>query len=260
MKFVLPVLGEFDKGISGSCSLNFCTAGGTHCSMHCPIRDVCYAYANENRFNRKALKLKLERHGKTDPVELVKQAIEEIKHRIKKNNIPPWFRFSTDGSLPMPKKATKEFISELRKLIRLLNKHDIPCHLPVETKEKARFYQKKLGKLIVVRRSCATRNKAFLNASGPVSTVVGTFEQDQVQRVEAARKLTKKRYELTGRKCIVCPAIIAGFNFTTATNKASARKRNKLPFEPPVKNLKAKCGNCKACVHKHMDIVYPLHK
>jgi len=58
-----------------------------------------------------------------------------------------------------------------------------------------------------------------------------------------SRALARARTEKTGRKCIVCPAVVVSFN----------HRHDKARL------AKAKCGNCTACAHGHVDVIYPLH-
>jgi len=62
-----------------------------------------------------------------------------------------------------------------------------------------------------------------------------------VERVSEAKRIAAARSARTGRKCIVCPAVAARY----------LHHNRPAPL--------AKCGNCTACAHSHVDVVYPLH-
>lgn len=234
-----PVLGSYGKAVAGACSLNYGTSGGKHCDPRCSHYNVdCYAARTEIRPDRTELANKLARHESTDPAELTNQALAELQRMADKGQEPPWFRFSTNGSLPT--EPDPDFADAIRRLVDFLQKHEVPAHLPVETADKARKYRRILNGKLVVRESCHTK-KRFLTAKGAVSMTAGTREQSRLERVAASKALAAERTVRTGRKCIVCPAV------------ASRYLHHNKPSEH------AKCGNCTACALAHMDVVYPLH-
>jgi len=262
------VLGGFGKGILNSVSLNFDHSGSADCDIGCRMHPdyvlpdnvkptgferACYAAALERRDDRTQLANKLIRHGKTNPAMICGRAIVEVKNILKRGFTIPWFRFCTNGPLPSVKKARKNklFQTQFRALVQLLVANGIPVHLPVESNQKARFYRSLVGDLIIVRESLQNPRR-FNTAKGAVSFVVGsgTF----ANRVEMARAAAKERTEKTGRKTIVCPAVVAGF------------KARSIPRSLPIiekENLKArysqsKCGSCPGC-SVDCDVVYPSH-
>ena len=116
--------------------------------------------------------------------------------------------------------------------------------MPTESFSKARFYRSLVGNLAVVRESIQGGLQRLKSASGAISFVAGIQSQTRVERVETARMAAKMRRDSTGRKTIVCPAILNSW--------AARRDKNKL-------NARAKCGACVACAMGNVDIVYPLH-
>ena len=139
----------------------------------------------------------------------------------------------------------KLFRSQFRALLSWCAQHDIPVHIPVESSRKARFYRAWVGDLAVIRQSCQTKRQ-WREAKGAVSCVVGAKGTTYPERIEAAREAAAERRKATGRKAIVCPAILNTF--------VSKGKGNEYK-----KNPNAKCGACVACALSHVDIVYPIH-
>jgi len=256
-KPAFKVLGSFGKGLDGSVSVNFDVSGGANCELACPhhpdstaeeATGACYAVRTELRPDRTQLRDKLERHA-TMPAWLVcGRALAELSHRVCRGESIPWVRISTSGSVPPPHEArrNKPFRVMLCKLLEFCQANRIPVHLPVETYAKARYYRSLVGDLAVVRES-ATSLDRFQHAKGPVSVAVGQPGARRVDRVAEARAVAKQRREQTGRKTIVCPAILHSW----ASNPIT---KNPIPPNP-----RAKCGACVACALAQVDIVYPLH-
>lgn len=233
------ILGTYGKAIAGSVSCNFGVSGGSNCHGGCPYKgSLCYAKNTEKRFDRRELRAKLARHEHTSPVDILRRAKQEVWSRLSRGVNVPWFRFSTNGSLPTH--PSKAFRAELRSLLGFLRANDVPVHLPIETAGKARMYRRIVCGRAVVRESCVSETR-FVVASGAVSYVAGTREMTRLERVTEARELCRARTEVAGRKCIVCPAVAARY---LNGNKPSD---------------KAKCGNCTACASASVDVVYPLH-
>ena len=263
------VLGGFGKGIMNSVALNFGQSGSVDCDINCrmhpnyvlPLNQkptgferACYAASTEKRFDRMQLQNKLIRHEKMNPAMLVGRAIFELQNILKRGFIVPWFRFSTNGPLPSPNKARKNklFQTQFRTLIELLVRHGIPVHLPVESNKKARFYRSLVGDLVTVRESLHDTRR-FNTAKGAVSFVIGSGTY--VERVAMARTAAKTRTEKTGRKTIVCPAVVAGFKSKSIKRSLPILEKQNLKE----RYSKAKCGNCNACSLKNCDVVYPAH-
>ena len=227
-----PVLGGFGKATPGSVALNFATSGGKNCATTCRMHPdnggACYAATAENRWDRKQLLAKLQRHESTDPAVLISHAMAEV---TESRNPIPWFRFSSFGSVPM--QAPHNF----RTLCALLVAMDIPVHFPVESADKADHYRTVLSGLPIAVRESISDPSRWTTAVGPVSIVAGNMAMSKPYRIRYAKNIASIRTNATGRKTIVCPAI--------------ASKRG---------NDKAKCGSCTACSKSDIDIVYPMHK
>jgi hypothetical protein len=250
------ILGGFGKGVDGSVSINFGTSAGKNCSKRCRHRsdykganatNACYAEAIEKRPDRTQLLAKLKRHDKMPAAIVCGAALSELQALHLRGIVPPWVRFSTSGSLPMPGDVTNGFLTQLRALVSWLVSHDVPIHLPIETSGKAEFYRSIVGDIVCVRESLQ-RVGSHTTAVGAVSWVSGddiiTGKAIFLRRIERARKECKERTAGTGRKAIVCPAIVASF-------------KQRLGTQP---NPLAKCGSCTACAVDTIDVCYPKHK
>jgi hypothetical protein len=249
------VIGSFGKGVDGSVSINFGVSGGKNCSKRCRHHPeskrknrtrACYAAKLEQRPDRQQLTAKLQRHDALPAWKLCGMALVELQDLEARGVLPPWVRFSTNGSLPMPSEISGLFRNQLRALVSWIVTRQIPVHLPIETADKARFYREILGDIVTVRESLQEPG-SHASAPGPVSWVAGsdisgkdTFKR----RIDAARQECRERFLALGRKAIVCPAVVAGF---------LARMKG------GTKNGKAKCGNCTACSQDHIDVCYPQH-
>lgn len=253
-----PVCGSFSKGIEGSLSINFGVSGGSRCDVGCPHHPEstadnptwsCYAERLERRHDRVQLFRKLKRHEAMPASQVIAQAIGEIAHRLfQKRETIPWVRLSTNGSLPNPRQAARDkpLRGRLKALLTMCRQNSVPVHIPVETERKAAWYRALIGDLAVIRES-AVSVKRFLKARGAVSIVVGEKVQTRKQRVQAARLVAEQRREATGRKVVVCPAIL---------NSWASNPCNEKPIPA---NPRAKCGACTACAQPLVDIIYPLH-
>ena len=255
MKKPPPITGTFGKGIDGSVSINFGVSGGADCDPSCKhhpsstARDathLCYAARSEVRPDRTQLAAKLQRHQEMPPALVLGRALLEIQQIVGRGKVVPWVRISTNGALPMPSKVrgNKLFRNQLRALLSYCADHSIPVHMPTESYAKARFYRSIVKDLAVVRESLQGGLERLESASGAISYVAGTQSQTRLERVETARMAAKTRRESTGRKTVVCPAILNSW--------AARRDKSKL-------NARAKCGACVACAMANVDIVYPLH-
>lgn len=249
------VIGSFGKGVDGSVSINFGVSGGKNCSKRClhhpgskrkGATRACYAARLEKRPDRKQLAAKLERHDGMPAWHVCGMALVELQRMEASGTLPPWVRFSTNGSLPMPGDASPLFKAQLRALVTWLAARGVPVHLPIETNDKTRFYREILGNIVTVRESLQEVGSHTFTA-GPVSWVAGSAIHGKdtfMRRIQAARRECRERRMALGRKAIVCPAVVAGFQ---------ARMKG------VTKNDKAKCGNCNACSLEHIDVCYPKH-
>jgi hypothetical protein len=249
------ILGSFGKAVAGSVSVNLGASAGKYCEITClehpdnpspQANRACYAARTEKRPDRSQLAEKLRRHEGRPPALLIGAALVELRQLVERGQVPPWIRLSTNGSLPKPKQASPLFIAQLRAFLAYAKDQSIAIHFPVESRRKARFYRRHVGDLVVVRESLQGV-KAVETAEGPVSLVAGAEIQTgkgiRKRRVEAARALARRRREATGRKCIVCPAVVVSFFYRS----------------DPDRRAKAKCGRCTACAEAHVDVIYPLH-
>jgi hypothetical protein len=249
------VIGSFGKGVDGSVSINFGISGGKNCSKRCVHHPkakrknatrACYAAKLETRPDRQQLKAKLERHDAMPAWKICGIALVELQDMESRGTLPPWVRFSTNGSLPMPGEVNSLFKSQLRALVTWLSTRGVPVHFPIETEDKAQFYRELVGDLVTVRESLQSPGM-HASARGPVSWVAGSDIHGKdtfIRRIEAARQECRQRLATVGRKAVVCPAVVAGF---------MARMKG------GTKNEKAKCGNCNACSLEHIDVCYPQH-
>ncbi len=244
-----PVLGGFGKGVPGSISINFGLSGGKNCDKACRHHPdttsdnpthACYAVRVEIRPDRQGLLNKLKRHEQAGAVRVAKRALKEIQHLIKSGTKIPWVRFNTAGSFPQPRDASLTFLNIMRELLELLDQNNIPVHAPVETKEKAEFYRKEFGWRVVIRES-AQSTKRFLTGRTPMTMVAGEGDMSRKERIKSSKLMAEMRFERTGRRTFVCPAVSASFLYREADNS------------------KAKCGSCTLCAQPGVDVIYPLH-
>jgi hypothetical protein len=110
---------------------------------------------------------KLLRHGKTDPVTVVNAAIVEIGQLTEKRKILPWFRFSTNGSVPklseLSERKKTAVLSAFRALVKTLSVNGCVrsrIHLPVETAEKAMEYSE-LSDVVTIRESVQSVDHSY---------------------------------------------------------------------------------------------------
>ena len=254
------ILGSFTKATDGAVAINFGISGGANCWSECrhhpeysgaDATNACYAAALETRPDRTQLASKLERHQAMHPARVCEGAMLEIQRLVDAGKAPPWVRFSTAGSVPMPHDVDSAFRAAFRRLVRYLVQHvgADKIHFPVEGKPKANFYRALVGGEGVTVRESLARIGDHKKRDGAVSWVAGdditTGRAIFLRRIERAREECRERTTATGRKSIVCPAVTAGFR---------ARMKGGKP------NARAKCGLCNACAVEHIDVCYPRHK
>lgn len=254
-------LGKFSKGNEFSLSINFGVSGGRHCDIGCahnpnnPDPEApkdCYAVRAEKRHDRQQLAAKLERHEAMSPSLLCGKALLELKAHIEEGRRIDWLRISTNGAVPKwnSRSCTPLFKSQFKALLMFCKANGILVHFPVETFEKAEGYRSLLEGVACVRESVQDP-EAFVDAPGVVSTSTG-HGLPLLQRVEASRALALRRYTETGRKSIVCPAVVSSFKLKLERDedrREVLRDRSK----------KSKCGSCTACANGRLDIIYPAH-
>ena len=223
------VLTQFSKGVKTSRALSFNLAGSRFCDSRCKLKGAgCYAYQPQKQY--KGYRAKLKRHGQMNPANLVNLA------RYEANNIKnlSWFRFSVSGSVPaksaINRKWWREFIRVFRDLCSELNAHNVPIHLPVESIEKARTYRSILRGLPIVVRRTIQDKRNLANFNDCAAYVVG--DRAGKHNVGEAFRLAEEIRQ-TGKTVVVCPAI-EGVSQS---------------------GIKSKCGGCKSCSHKLVDLV-----
>lgn len=230
----LPVCGSIGKAAPGNVSIGFGLPGGPNCVGCLHKGKDCYSERGVQRPDRAELLAKLARHEALGAAWVANKAAAELLARKTK---PSWIRLSADGSVPQaPTPRERTAFIRLDKAIGSLG---MRAHLPVENPTKAKRYRSFLRNIIV--RESAQTLEQFLSADGLVSFVVGTRDMSGRERVRIAKALARARTSVTGRKCVVCPAVAVGY----------LRGRT-------FKNHKAKCGYCDACV-RDCDVIYPLH-
>lgn len=275
------ILGTFSKGVDGSYSLNFHYAGGNNCDTSCRHHPdsaaenpthACYAAKVEQRGDRIPLLNKLKRHAKQGATFVCNAALLELQKIHLAGQQVAWLRLSTGGSLPQPADVTDSLRQALRALLTYCRQTGIDVHIPVETNEKAEFYRSIIGDLACIRESLQ-ESGSHTTAENAVSWVAGdditTGRNIRQRRIAAAMQQAAERRQATGRKTIVCPAVVAGFRLKTsqAILQGAKRRNNAADIEAAAAEVdrrrqadkRSKCGSCKACSLSGCDIVYPLH-
>jgi hypothetical protein len=251
------VFSTFGKGDERSIALNFGKSSGSNCSTTCRHHKnstadnpthACYSSTAESmRPTVGQFLLAQETSGALQTIGNAMIQLGELLELLKaKKEKLSFFRISAAGSVPsrdqIPQQDRKRFETLFRQLIQVIVSHGAKVHFPVETVSKKAYYDSFLGDLITVRLSCQSIESFMSSAES--SFVVGesitnkTSKSVKRDRIELARKIAAERYRITGRKTIVCPAIVSTFE-----------KRDR----------KIQCGDCDACSRKNLDIIYPLH-
>tara|TARA_R100001198_G_scaffold83539_1_gene56996 strand:- start:241 stop:1002 length:762 start_codon:yes stop_codon:yes gene_type:complete len=240
------VLGSFGKAVPGSAALNMGRSGGKNCWRGCvhhpdsvspfasPIDTRCYAARCESRPDRQQLAAKLDRIEDADPDDVIDQADAELRQRQYRL---PWFRLSAFGSVP--DRIPAGFAGMLRRL------HDAgtPIHFPIECPDRVNRYRDALPDGIAVRWSIPLGDGIdWITYPEPCSTVAGSMKDRPMKRIQDARDAASIRRKHTGRRTVVCPAIV-----TTTLRRTD-------------KSVRAvKCGECRHCADPSVDVVYPVH-
>jgi hypothetical protein len=271
----LSVLGTFSKAIPTARSLNFGLSGGANCETTCRHHPIhysgalshdgqCYAYVVEGRNDRVQLADKLGRHETMKASEIVGMALVELSRlKLYGKELPPWFRFSTNGAIPTKEAAIadRRFIPLLRELLKFCVANSIKVHLPVESAEKAAFYREVIGDLVTIRESIQTHDmnpETIATHAIPLGASSFTAGENvgkgphKRNRILAAAAAAAAAWAMrTGRKTIVCPAVRVSF--------LSRYKNGKTREENIAWRERAKCGLCPACALPNVDVVYPAH-
>jgi len=241
------VLGSFSKAVPGSRALNMGRSGGRNCWRGCamhpesespyavPEAGRCYAATLENGFRGKNVRAKLDRIEDADPDAVIDVADAELRQRRYRL---PWFRLSAFGSVP--DRIPAGFVRMLERV------HDAgtPIHFPIEDPDRVDRYRSALPDGIAVRWSIPMGDSdSWTTYVGPCSTVAGSMRDRPKQRIEDARMVASERRQATGRRTIVCPAIVTS---TLRRTDKSVRA--------------VKCGECRHCADTSTDVVYPVHR
>ena len=252
------IFNSFGKGVDKSISLNWDMSSGDNCSTSCRHhRDslaenathACYSTTAESM--RPSVRDSLERKGKMSPLEIIGLAYIQLGGLFtfldSVGEILEFFRMSSAGSVPpkesIPEHERKRYETIFRLFCMTLVKRNVAIHFPVEDVEKWEYYNSIVGDIVTVRLSLqdvaseTTENR-------PCSFVVGeditvkTSKSVKRDRIALAKRRAQERYKATGRKTIVCPAIVSTFE----------KRESKI-----------QCGQCDACSRRGVDVVYPLH-
>ena len=269
------VLGTFSKAIPTARSLNFGLSGGANCATSCRHHPMhysgalsrdgqCYAYVVEGRNDRVQLADKLGRHETMQASQIVGMALVELSRmKLHGQELPPWFRFTTNGAIPSKAAAIadRRFIPLLRELLKFCNDNAMKVHLPVESAEKAAFYREVIGDLVTIRESIQTHDMnadTIANHAIPLGAASFTAGEnvgkgpDKRKRILVAAAAAAAAWATrTGRKTIVCPAVRVSF--------LSRYKSGRTREENMAWRERAKCGICNACALAGIDVVYPAH-
>jgi hypothetical protein len=253
------VYNSFGKGNAWSLSLNFGLSSGNNCDTSCRHHRFSSAenatracYSSTIELQREAARDNLQAKEDLGAMKVLALAImqwAELQAFIRAEGIGNvrWMRISSGGSVPpreqIPERYRKRYHALWRQLVQLWLSVGVKVHFPVETLEKAQYYRSFLGDLIAIRVSSQSL-ESFGNATSAASCVVGeditvkTSKSVKRDRIAYARAYARERYNKTGRKSIVCPAIVSTFE----------NRDNKIY-----------CGDCDACSRESVDIIYPLH-
>jgi NAD-dependent dihydropyrimidine dehydrogenase PreA subunit len=239
----VSVLGTIGKAVPGSVAVSFAPSGGRYCETVCPHHPenggACYAVRTE-RF-RKPLAARLAESERVGAESVAVQARAESAargHRF------PWFRVAAFGSVP----GDPDDAPTLAALCRDLVAAGTPVHFPTETRGKRDRWTAAIGGAVAVRWSIPSpSDPAWTTDPGPVSTVAGSRDEREPDRLAAARAAASARRASTGRRTIVCPAVASRIIRTATAGKRTAGSD------------RAKCGGCTACADHGTDVVYPLH-
>lgn len=252
------IFNSFGKGVDKSISLNWDMSSGENCSVTCRHHrnsiaknptNACYSTTAESM--RPSVRDSLERKGKMSPLEIIGLAYIQLGELFtfldSRGEILEFFRMSSAGSVPprdsIPEHERKRYETIFRLFCVTLVKRGVAIHFPVEDVAKWEYYNSIVGDIVTIRLSLqdvaseTTENR-------PCSFVVGedirahNSKSVKRDRIALAKRRAQERYSATGRKTIVCPAIVSTFE----------KRESKI-----------QCGQCDACSRRSVDVVYPLH-
>jgi hypothetical protein len=252
------IFNSFGKGVDRSISLNWDMSSGQNCSVTCRHhRDsiaqnathACYSTTAESM--RPSVKDSLERKGKISPLAIIGLAYIQLGELFtfldSRNEVLEFFRMSSAGSVPprenIPEHERKRYETIFRLFCLALVKRGVAIHFPVEDAPKWEYYHGIVGDIVTVRLSLQDMASEVTELR-PCSFVVGedirahNSKSVKRDRIAVAKRRASERYKATGRKTIVCPAIVSTFE----------KRKTKIY-----------CGDCDACSRAGVDVVYPLH-
>ena len=242
------VLGSFSKAVPGAVALNMGRSGGKNCSRSCPMHPDsvsrfavpgsgrCYAATIESGFKGRNVRAKLDRIEESDAGDVIDVADAQLRQRRYRL---PWFRMSAFGSVPDA--IPRGFV----RMLKRLQDAGTPIHFPIEDSERVDRYREALPDGIAVRYSIPTGDsETWTTYGGACSTVAGSMDDRPMERIADARGCASERRRATGRRTIVCPAVV--------TSSMGKQKRFK-----DIKRVK--CGDCTHCADPETDVVYPVH-
>jgi len=224
------LIGSFGKGVPGSVTVNFGVSGGENCDDSCPLKqtEICYAISAEKR--KPSITKNLERKE----ADIVGYTSELASDRaIDKLNAAPWVRFSAFGSIPDPAKLSEQARDNLQHIADKLTNPNV--HFPVETVEKASFLQSigffpRLSIATDIDRAESLLIRGFKLSAAVVGHKRAVGKNKRAHSEPAFQKAKELRAK--GINAKVCPAIPGS----------------------------AKCGDCKLCARRDVDlIIYPVH-
>lgn len=224
------LIGSFGKGIAGSVTVNFAPSGGANCDDSCPLKKsrICYAISAESR--KPSITVNLERKA-ADFSGYLSELVSD--KAIAKLNAAPWVRFSAFGSIKDPNDISAADTAKLEYIAA--NIDHTKTHFPVETERKAAFL-KSIG--FNPRVSAATNLESAESLIIKGFQVSATVQGEKRAVGKNKRKHSQKAFDTAaefrarGISAKVCPAIAGS----------------------------AKCGDCKLCADKSIDlIIYPMH-
>lgn len=252
------IFNSFGKGVDKSISLNWDMSSGENCSVTCRHHmystaenptNACYSTTAESM--RPSVRDSLERKGNMSPLQLIGLAYMQLGELFtfldSVGEVLEFFRMSSAGSVPpkesIPEHERRRYETIFRLFCRALVKRNVAIHFPVEDVEKWEYYNSIVGDLVTIRLSLQDI-ASETSETRPCSFVVGedirshNSKSVKRDRIALAKRRAQERYNATGRKTIVCPAIVSTFE----------KRESKI-----------QCGQCDACSRRSVDVVYPLH-
>lgn len=249
----INILSNFAKGTQLAKAINFGPSGGSNCPSTCqlnvtgnpnwqPADGWCYAMRLE--LYRPVLLNRLTQLLKLSVADICLRAMSELHNLLQIGINIHHVRFCSAGSMRQFASLSRRDRLMFVRFAQWLAHHIPTTWLPIADELEARQYSRLIGKWITVRHSVS--NDRFLSCTTPCSTVVGQVGQTWHSKLAQAYELAKCRLAATGRKTIVCPAIVQAWQYRWGHGKNAP---------------KAKCGSrgngCDACCNRNLDIVFP---